>query len=94
MSSSSPFKVSVSGPLYDSEHVAVVNVRRDFCDKVTDKDEFVGKLRDTSRFPQYLSEVRDEIARGRASSSAYLLDHSDIDRRSSRRTINLAMAST
>lgn len=54
MSSSSPLRIRESGPVYESEHVAVVRVRSDFCDKVTDNDEFVGRLSVVSRFPQYL----------------------------------------
>lgn len=55
MSSASPLRIRESGPEKDSEHDAVVCVRKDFCDNVTDKDEFVGRFRVVSRLPQYLS---------------------------------------
>lgn len=39
---------------YSSEVATEVSVRKSSWDKVTEMDEFVGKLRDLSRFPQYL----------------------------------------
>ena len=60
MSSSEPLSRSESGPEYDSEHEAVVCVRRDFCDSVTDKDGFVGRLSVVSRLPQYLVQYEHE----------------------------------
>ncbi len=57
MSSSSPLSMRVSGPEYDPEHDAVVRVRKDFWDKVTEREEFVGRFRETSRLPQYLWSI-------------------------------------
>ncbi len=54
MSSSSPLRIRESGPEKDSLQAAVVWVRRDFCDNVTDKEEFVGRFNAVSRLPQYL----------------------------------------
>jgi hypothetical protein len=54
MSSSEPLRVRVSSPEYVEEHDAVVRVLNDFWESVTESDEFVGRLRDVSRFPQYL----------------------------------------
>lgn len=54
MSSSSPLRMSESGPEKDSEQEAVVRVLRDFCDRVTESEEFVGRFNTVSRFPQYL----------------------------------------
>lgn len=54
MSSLSPLRMRESGPEYDSEHDAVVCVLSDFCDSVTDNEEFVGRFNAVSRFPQYL----------------------------------------
>ncbi len=91
MSSFSPLRMSESGPEKDSEHEAVVCVRRDFCESVTDSDEFVGKFRATSRLPQYLSlplvyvrccEIEDCAV-------AYLLNHSDVDGSSGACTVYL-----
>ena len=54
MSSFSPLRMRESGPEYDSEHEAVVCVRSDFWDSVTDSEEFVGRFNAVSRLPQYL----------------------------------------
>jgi hypothetical protein len=35
----------------------VVWVRRDFCDNVTEREEFVGRFNVVSLFPQYLREL-------------------------------------
>lgn len=39
-------------------HDAVVCVRRSSCERVTDKEELVGRLSFASRFPQYLVAIR------------------------------------
>lgn len=95
MSSSSPLRRRLSRPEYDSEHDAVVRVRRDFCDNVTDKEEFVGRFRATSRLPQYLLVINcwshtklklgDHV-------EAYLLDHCNVDRRSRTCPVHVAPA--
>ena len=41
--------------LYSSDVATEVRVRKSSWDNVTEMDELVGKLRDLSRFPQYLS---------------------------------------
>jgi hypothetical protein len=38
----------------DAEQAAVVWVRRSSCERVTESEEFVGKLSFGSRLPQYL----------------------------------------
>lgn len=54
ISSSVPLRVKVSGPVKVEEHDAVVRVLNDFCESVTEREEFVGRFRDVSRLPQYL----------------------------------------
>ena len=50
-----PFKRSVSSEgEYDEEHEAVVWVRRSDWERVTEREEFVGRLSFASRLPQYL----------------------------------------
>lgn len=49
--------MSESGPENDSQHEAVVWVRKDFCDNVTDKEELVGRFSAVSRLPQYLFQM-------------------------------------
>ncbi len=44
----------MSGQLKVDEQVAVVSVRRSRWESVTEREEFVGRLRVGSRFPQYL----------------------------------------
>jgi hypothetical protein len=59
--------------------VAVVSVRSDFCDNVTDSDELVGRLRLVSLLPQYLPVSVSVSVDVILSLLAYLLDHSDVD---------------
>lgn len=47
-----------------AEHEAVVCVLRSACERVTEREEFVGRLSLESRFPQYLQGVSDEHGRG------------------------------
>lgn len=54
MSCGSPFRWSVSEE-NEAEHAAVVCVRRSFWERVTEREEFVGRLRAVSRLPQYLN---------------------------------------
>jgi hypothetical protein len=61
MSSGSPFRRSVSGEEYVEEHDAVVWVRRDFCERVTEREALVGRLRTVSRLPQYLGASQDSL---------------------------------
>ena len=50
-----PLRRSESGEgEYVAEQVAVVWVRRSDCERVTLRDEFVGRLSFASRLPQYL----------------------------------------
>ena len=44
----------MSGEWYAAEQEAVVCVRRSDWESVTERDEFVGRLRAGSRLPQYL----------------------------------------
>ena len=44
----------MSGVVKDAEHEAVVCVLRSACERVTEREEFVGRLSEESRFPQYL----------------------------------------
>ena len=53
-SSGEPLRVSSSAPEYLGEVEAVVCVLRDFWESVTLREEFVGRLSLTTRFPQYL----------------------------------------
>jgi hypothetical protein len=39
------------------EQEAVVRVRRDFWERVTEREELVGRLRVVSRLPQYLGMI-------------------------------------
>ena len=54
---------SVSGVVKDAEHEAVVCVLRSACERVTEREEFVGRLSEESRFPQYLQRVSNEDRR-------------------------------
>jgi len=47
----------VSGEVKDAEHDAVVCVLRSACERVTEREEFVGRFSLESRFPQYLQDV-------------------------------------
>lgn len=53
-----PLRVSSSAWGYCAEQEAVVRVRRERWESVTERDEFVGRFNWGSRFPQYLIEVR------------------------------------
>lgn len=48
------FKSRVSGPSKVEEQDAVVWVRRSDWERVTEREELVGRLREGSRLPQYL----------------------------------------
>lgn len=48
------FKSRVSGPSKVEEQEAVVWVRRSDWERVTEREELVGRLREGSRLPQYL----------------------------------------
>lgn len=48
------FRSRVSGPSKVGEQEAVVWVRRSDWDRVTEREELVGRLREESRLPQYL----------------------------------------
>ena len=54
--SGEPFRRSVSGWENEGEQDAVVCVRSESCESVTERDELVGRLRTVSRLPQYLPE--------------------------------------
>jgi hypothetical protein len=58
MSWGRPFRVRVSGPVYEGDVEAVVCVRRSDWERVTEREELVGRLRVGSRLPQYLVVVR------------------------------------
>jgi len=47
----------------DAEHDAVVCVLRFACDRVTEREEFVGRFSLESRFPQYLQGVSNGYRR-------------------------------
>ena len=49
----------MSGGVKVEEQDAVVWVRRSFCERVTEREEFVGRLRVGSRLPQYLCAEYD-----------------------------------
>lgn len=49
------FRRSVSSSGNEAEQEAVVWVRRSSWERVTEREEFVGRLRAGSRFPQYLN---------------------------------------
>ena len=51
----------LSAPVKVEEHDALVYVRRSDCERVTEREELVGRLSFASRFPQYLSEQRISI---------------------------------
>ena len=53
MSSGEPFRMRVS-VVKVGEQAAVVWVRRSFCERVTEREELVGRFSFGSRFPQYL----------------------------------------
>jgi hypothetical protein len=55
MSCGLPFKFKVSSAGYFAEAEAVVRVRRERCERVTEREELVGRLRVVSRLPQYLN---------------------------------------
>ena len=76
----------------------MVWVRKDFWERVTERDELVGRFSTVSRLPQYLvSKIVDISIHGfnRAARPgmwkglAYLLDDSDVDRRSRAGAVNL-----
>jgi hypothetical protein len=46
--------MSSSAVGYLAEHEAVVRVRKERCERVTEREEFVGKFRVASLLPQYL----------------------------------------
>lgn len=54
ISSSFPFNHSLSPCSNDASAREVVVDRRWSCESVTERDEFVGRMRAVSRFPQYL----------------------------------------
>lgn len=49
-----PLSRSESEDRYEGEHEAVVWVRRSSCERVTERDELVGRFSFGSRLPQYL----------------------------------------
>jgi len=49
----------------------VVRVRRDFWDRVTESEEFVGRFKVASRFPQYLNNDYEPIRDGTIASLWY-----------------------
>ena len=56
----------MSGDWYVEEQDAVVCVRRSDCERVTLREELVGRLRLESRFPQYLrGGVRSKLDAGK-----------------------------
>lgn len=54
-SAACPFRVRLSPSAKEAEHDAVVRVRREACDSVTDRLELVGVLSFAFAFPQYLN---------------------------------------
>lgn len=56
----------------EEEHDAVVNAQRSFCDRVTERDEFVGRLSFVERFPQYLITYKNISTSKRRVSTAML----------------------
>ena len=64
----------------DDEQDAVVCVRRSSCERVTDKEEFVGRLRALSRLPQYL-RFKDWLSQRRGGERGESeLDNGNVDR--------------
>ena len=57
MSEGSLLRVKESPSVKEAEQEAVVRVRRSDWERVTDRDELVGRLSLGSRFPQYLYTV-------------------------------------
>lgn len=64
-------------------------VRSEFCDKVTDKDEFVGRFKVVSRLPQYL---RVESVCAQSGVGAYILDDCNVHRSCRACTMNTSVS--
>jgi hypothetical protein len=54
ISETSPLRMRLSPSVYEAEQEAVVRVRRSACERVTERELLVGRLRTGSRLPQYL----------------------------------------
>lgn len=83
-----------------AEQEAVVRVRSERCERVTESEEFVGKLRVASRLPQYLLWIqvsgialsyKGEKEEGGNSGVGYILDDSNVNWGSSAGPINCAI---
>jgi hypothetical protein len=80
------FRWRVSGGEYCREQEAVVWVRRSAWERVTEREEFVGRFRVASRLPQYL-DLR--LVAGMLGNRRGVLDYCDVDRGSGARAVNL-----
>lgn len=85
MSCGEPLRIKLSGKVYRAEQDAVVCARRSSCERVTDSEELVGRLRTGSRFPQYLDGMNKRKARSRG---GYLLYDGNVDWRSRASTVD------
>lgn len=77
------------------EHEAVVWVRRSDWERVTEREELVGRLRAGSRFPQYLklvNRVQRHWVDGRDGEGRGLLDDCDVYWSCRTRSIDLSLA--
>ena len=67
------FKSKVSGPVKVEEQEAVVWVRRSDCERVTEREELVGRLREGSRLPQYLVDIYQSCSMKERKRRRYLI---------------------
>ena len=63
----------MSGPVKVEEQEAVVWVRRSDWERVTEREELVGRLREGSRLPQYLVDVYQSCSMKEGEGCRYLI---------------------
>lgn len=77
----------MSGPSKVEEQEAVVWVRRSDWERVTEREELVGRLREGSRLPQYLESFCQCCSR--VARKVGVLDHCDVHRSGRARAVDL-----
>lgn len=63
----------MSGPVKVEEQEAVVWVRRSDWERVTEREELVGRFREGSRLPQYLVEIYQSCSMNEGKERRYLI---------------------